>query len=359
MVPIRVLIIEDSEDAASLLIEQLRLGDFDPLFTRVDTAPALLAALERESWDIVFSDHALGHFNSLDALEMLHQRGLEVPFVVISGTADPDLPGKLLQAGAQEFIPKGQTARLLPVVQRELRESASRAAHRQTLTSLRQNESRFRLFYDLASVPYQALDQQARLVDVNPAWLRLMKYPMADVLGRPFADFLAPVQTEQFARQFEVFLNGSALHRSIYRIMAQDQQAHAVALSGRLTLDEHGRGVESYWILEPCTEGSFPALESRSRERGIDAGDAGQKKAVVGDRLPKRSPEDEASQASPTTEVPSLSSLLPICMFCKKIRDSEGEWQVLENFFERRSRVKFSHGFCSDCARKFFPEIFS
>ena len=82
--PIRVLLVEDSETDARLLIRRLRQGGYDPTFQRVETQPDMAAALANESWDIIISDYVLPRFSALDALDCFHQSGLDLPFLIVS-----------------------------------------------------------------------------------------------------------------------------------------------------------------------------------------------------------------------------------------------------------------------------------
>ncbi len=84
--PLRVLIVDDSEDDTLLLIRGLSRGGFQPEFERVETPEGLAAALAKKSWDIIISDYAMPHFSGLAALSALHESGLDIPFLLVSGT---------------------------------------------------------------------------------------------------------------------------------------------------------------------------------------------------------------------------------------------------------------------------------
>src|SRR5581483_2612819 len=124
--PLRVLIIEDAEDAAALLARELARGGYAPACERVDTAPALRAALDREPWDIIFADYTMPQFRGTQALEEVRGRGLDVPFIFVSGTIEEDTAVAAMAAGAQDYIMKDNLKRLVPAVTRELREAAMR-----------------------------------------------------------------------------------------------------------------------------------------------------------------------------------------------------------------------------------------
>jgi signal transduction histidine kinase len=125
--PLRTLIVEDSEQDATLLIRELRRGGYDLSFERVETPDAMHAALDRRSWDIVLSDYSMPRFSGPAALALVRGRNLDLPFIIISGTVGEETAVASLRAGAHDFLVKGSLARLLPAIDREMREAAVRA----------------------------------------------------------------------------------------------------------------------------------------------------------------------------------------------------------------------------------------
>jgi diguanylate cyclase len=124
--PIRVLIIEDSEDDALLLIRELRRGGFEPVFQRVDRPETMAAALAGQVWDLVISDYSMPHFSGLVALGVLRQSGLDLPFIIVSGAIGEDVAVAAMKQGAHDYLIKGNLQRLVPAIERELREAEDR-----------------------------------------------------------------------------------------------------------------------------------------------------------------------------------------------------------------------------------------
>src|SRR3990170_1385779 len=131
MKPLRVLIIEDSEADAELLLLDLRRGGYAPEFERVETPEGLSDALARQSWDLIISDYAMPCFNGLQALKLVQERGIDIPFIIVSGSIGEDVAVAAMKAGAHDYLMKGHTARLLPAIARELREVDMRQGRRQ------------------------------------------------------------------------------------------------------------------------------------------------------------------------------------------------------------------------------------
>jgi DNA-binding NtrC family response regulator len=129
-IPLRVLVIEDSEDDAALLLRELRRGGYDVSHERVDTAAAMTAALDKQEWDLVVSDHSMPHFSGSAALSLLRGKESGVPFIFISGTMGEEAAVAALKDGAQDYLMKSNLTRLVPAVQRELREAGERREHK-------------------------------------------------------------------------------------------------------------------------------------------------------------------------------------------------------------------------------------
>lgn len=125
--PLRVLIVEDSERDTTLVLQELRRGGYEPAFERVDTAEGLRAALEKQSWDVVISDYSMPAFSAPAALAVVMQCGLDLPLIVVSGTIGEEEVVEAMRAGACDFLNKGKFARLIPAIERELREALHRA----------------------------------------------------------------------------------------------------------------------------------------------------------------------------------------------------------------------------------------
>ena len=133
--PLRALIVEDSEDDAALLVRELRRGGYEPVWERVESAQAMKDAL-KQKWDVVIADYAMPRFSAPAALTMLQESGLDVPFIVVSGTIGEDVAVAAMKAGASDYLMKGKLARLCPAVRRELREANSRRLRRQVESAL-------------------------------------------------------------------------------------------------------------------------------------------------------------------------------------------------------------------------------
>ncbi len=128
---LRVLVVEDSDNDTHLLLSELRRGGYEVEHARVETRPAMRSALSGGEWDLVLCDYTLPQFSAMDALRTLQESGLDLPFIIISGTVGEETAVTMLKAGAHDFILKGKYARLVPAIERELADARTRKLHRQ------------------------------------------------------------------------------------------------------------------------------------------------------------------------------------------------------------------------------------
>ena len=124
--PLRVLLIEDSEDDADLLLHELRRGGYDPIWRRVDAAPALVAALGDQEWDVVTCDYVMPQFSALAALQILRESGAGLPVIIVSGQVGEEVAVAAMKAGAHDYVSKHRMTRLVPAIEREVAEAHQR-----------------------------------------------------------------------------------------------------------------------------------------------------------------------------------------------------------------------------------------
>ncbi len=131
-IPVRVLIIEDSEDDATLILRELRRGGYNPIHMRVETRDDMSRALKNQSWDLIISDYSLPRFNGLHALSITRTYGIDAPFIIISGNIGEETAVAAMKAGAHDYLMKDNIKRLVPAVNRELREHQIRTAQKRS-----------------------------------------------------------------------------------------------------------------------------------------------------------------------------------------------------------------------------------
>ncbi|AUX48820.1 uncharacterized protein SOCE26_103610 [Sorangium cellulosum] len=143
--PLRALLVEDSEQDARLILRELKRGGYDPSHERVHTPEAMAAALERHPYDVVLCDHSMPRFDSLAALRLINERGLDLPFIIVSGSIGEMIVAEVMRSGAHDYVLKSDIRRLVPAIERSLRDAAERRERRRAEIALKESEERFAL----------------------------------------------------------------------------------------------------------------------------------------------------------------------------------------------------------------------
>lgn len=189
-VALRVLVVEDSEDDYALLLRELERGGYALSHQRVDTPEALRDALAHSEWDIVFGDYTMPRFRGTDALAMVREIGVDVPFIFVSGTIGEDTAVAAMRAGAQDYIMKNNLKRLLPAVERELREADLRRQRRHAEAERLKSEARFRNILTMAADAVIAVDEEQRIAVFNRGAEQIFGYQPEEIVGEPLERLL-------------------------------------------------------------------------------------------------------------------------------------------------------------------------
>lgn len=158
---LNILIIEDSEDDALLLVGCFKRAGYIIEFHRVESAAATREAMNSGRWDAILSDHSMPGFNALAALELMQALHLDLPFIIVSGVIDEETAIAAMRAGAHDYLSKDRLDRLVPAVEREMREAKNRAERRSALAAVQESEARFRaLVSNIPGMVFQLLSTQ-------------------------------------------------------------------------------------------------------------------------------------------------------------------------------------------------------
>jgi PAS domain S-box-containing protein len=181
---LRVLIVEDSEDDALLILHKLKEGGFEPSFERVESRAGLEKSLREGSWGLILADYAMPQFSGLEALKILKESGKDIPFILVSGTIGEKIAIEAMRRGAQDYLMKDKLGRLAPSVRRELDEARIRKEKREAEEALRTAAARWVTTFNAIKDGICLLDAEGGIIACNDAQSAFWNRPLKEVVGR-------------------------------------------------------------------------------------------------------------------------------------------------------------------------------
>ncbi|HUA37280.1 MAG TPA: PAS domain S-box protein [Candidatus Sulfopaludibacter sp.] len=318
---LHVLIVEDSENDVKLLLEELRQGGYEAVYARVQNSAELTTALDRHAWDVVLSDYILPQFSGPDALKLLRERGLDVPFIVISGTYGEEAAVDMMKAGANDYIVKNNFSRLVPAIERELGVAQSRRARAHAEAAMHFLAAIVESTED--AIYGEALD--GAIISWNKAAERMFGYTAEDIIGHSVS-ILYPIDRRD----------------ELIDIMERIKRGQRVGLYETVRLRKDGHFIPVSVTVSPVRDGPGKIVGGSAISRDITL-----RKSDEAERLKLIEELTESLK-----QVKTLSGLLPICASCKRIRDDQGYWQQVETYIAEHTHADFTHGICPDCLEK-------
>ncbi|MGI8672264.1 MAG: response regulator [Luteitalea sp.] len=254
---IRLLLAEDSHDDAWLVQRHLERGGLVPDILRVQDADGLRGALEGGRWDLVIVDDAMPGFSGLEAIRLIRAHCPSLPCVMLSGTVTEESAAEAMRLGANDYLVKGNLTRLVPAVERELRESANRAERRRAERALAASEERTRLIIQQALDAVVSFATDGLITEWNLRAEELFGRSRAEVIGRPFEDVvLAAVHRIEFVQALADGFTSSptlGLKRRV-EVTGAHRDGHAVSLELSLVPVPSSAGLYFSAFLRDLTE---------------------------------------------------------------------------------------------------------
>lgn len=240
--PLRVLLVEDLEDDALLIVRTLRKGGFEPAYERVQTAEEMTFALLNAAWDIILCDYHMPGFSGLDAILLLKKMNLDIPLIIVSGAIGEETALDCIHRGASDYIMKGNPARLGLSVQRELEKKVLRARQKSDEEALRRSEEKFKTIANYTVDWESWFGPDGKYLWVNPAVERITGYTPEEVLAMP--DFISVMvfeeDRESFIRHFQTALTGTRGNNFEIRCVRKDKTHFWLSVSWQPVYDEQG-----------------------------------------------------------------------------------------------------------------------
>jgi PAS domain S-box-containing protein len=247
---LRALIVEDSEDDALLVVRELSRAGYEPEFARVETRAALSEALASGSWDVVLSDFSMPEFDGLSALQMVRERGSDIPFILVSGAVGESVAVQAMKAGAHDYILKDNLARLAPAVERELREAEVRRERRRAEAALRQSENLQHALLDATTASIFFVDPDRRILLANRAAAAAARTAPEQLLGRDCREVLPHQADADDCMPLAQALKSRALQQAV----VVDSDGRAWDARAEPVLDQDGELAGVVVIAQDITE---------------------------------------------------------------------------------------------------------
>lgn len=235
--PLRVLIVEDSRDDADLLVRELRHGGYELDYERVETPQAMREALDAKLWDIVFSDYSMPQFSGPEALKLLRNKGIDTPFVIVSGTIGEEAAVTLTKAGVNDYLLKDNLARLASVVEREMYDVVLRRKQQKDEAELRN----LRKAIEASGEIVITAGKDGIITYINPEFTRVYGYAYDEIVGKVTPRILKSgmERQEDYASFWQKILN-KELVKNEFLNKTKDGRLICVEVSVNPILDDSG-----------------------------------------------------------------------------------------------------------------------
>lgn len=245
--PLHVLIVEDCESDAILMVHELRHSGYEPAYERVETMDAMAAAIKKQAWDIVLSDHNMPHFNSLDAMALLKKHEPNVPFIIVSGAIGEETTVAAVKGGAADYVSKSKLAHLPSAVERAVREAGQRRA-------LRESEEIFRKLSECSPAGVFLTDTKGSITYTNPRWRTICGLALGENVGREWTQVVHPKDRAMVLEQWNGCVREGREYGQEFCLQLADGSVRWVYMRASPMHAEHGKHTGHVGTITDITE---------------------------------------------------------------------------------------------------------
>jgi len=252
---IRVLIVEDSEDDALLIIRELKKGGYNPVYEWVKTAAAMKKVLKEKQWDIILCNYIMPKFSGAQAIALLKETDIDIPIIVVSGNIGEETALECVRLGAHDYVMKNNLSRLCPAVGRELEEAEVRNKQRQAENALRRSEEKYRTILNNIEDGYYEVDIKGNLIFFNDSMCRIIGYSPEEMMGMNNRQFTDKEHSKKLFKTFnEVYRTGVTAKALDWQIIRKDKTKRFIEVSVSLQKDSSGKPIGFQGIARDVTE---------------------------------------------------------------------------------------------------------
>ncbi|HEX3797411.1 MAG TPA: PAS domain S-box protein [Verrucomicrobiae bacterium] len=248
--PLHILIVEDSEHDVIFVVRTLQRGGFEPVFERVETEKQFKAALANRHWDAVIADYNLPQFSAIEALRLLQESKLDLPFIIVSGAIGEETAVAAMKSGAHDYILKNSLARLVPAVERELRDAETRRQRRH----VEEAYSRLAAIVESSGDAIVGESLDGIVTSWNAGSERMFGYTAAEMEGRPLVGIVPLERTGEVEHILKSIRAGKIVERFETVRVTKDGRRIDVSLTISPIRDKSGAVVGAAKIARDITE---------------------------------------------------------------------------------------------------------
>ncbi|HEX7862582.1 MAG TPA: response regulator [Verrucomicrobiae bacterium] len=321
----RILHIDDDADDRALVARELRGEIPGVALVEVESQEQLIAAMRSGRFDLVITDYELCWTNGLEVLRQFKAEFPGTPVIMFTGTGNEEVAVEAMKGGVCDYVLKER--RNFQRLRSAVRQALQEVEHTRDLS---QAEARYKELFDTVPVGLFRSTPQGDILDANAAF-RQMAGLATEEEARDATFHKIHPEKRDFAAWRDKLERDGAVTCVETRFRGNAGKVVWVEIHAKALRDPGSRDIYYEGSVEDITQRKCAEFE---REQLIQE---------LRDALVK---------------VRSLTGLLPICSSCKKIRDSGGQWNMLESYIETHSLAHFTHSFCPDCAQRLYPEIF-
>lgn len=269
MKKLKVLIVEDSEDDALMLLRHLKRNDYEVDYQRVQDAEAMRKAIGENDWEIVLSDYSMPGFDGLIAISILKEMQIDIPFIMISGTIGEETAVKAMIAGADDYFIKGSLSRLIPAIERTLKEAENRRARRKAEDDLKENKKRLQLALNAVQMGVWEWNLQNDEVYWSPECFEIIDAESFDGKLNNFLDLVHPEDALRVMNALTKAIETNTIYRSEFRVIKNDGEIIWVANYGLTEYDAEGKPLRIIGTVQNITESKNAELNLQKSEEKL------------------------------------------------------------------------------------------
>lgn len=272
-IPLRILIVEDSEDDTDLLLLELKRSGYEPQYERVETRKGMLDALDRQSWDIILSDFSLPQFSGRAALEIYKEKELDIPFIVVSGAIGETTAVEMMKAGVHDYLLKGSLARLGPAIEREVRDMEVRRERKRAEIALLESENRYRSLIETMQDGVSLLSTKGKILYANRRKAELLGFDDSkDLIDLKIQDFLCVEDMSEVVYKYKQLEANGYLSSIEYVMKRNDGDTFPAEFSASIIFGEEKEPIMIMAVMRDITERK--QAEAQIRQANQDLSDA-------------------------------------------------------------------------------------